>query len=215
MLKFLDLFCGAGGAAMGLHRAFPDALIIGIDMIPQLHYPFVFIQGDALNPPFNLSEFDFIWASPPCQAYTFCSIKHRDKGKKYPELIEPVREMLSKINVPHIIENVATAPLHHQVTLCGQMFGLRTFRHRRFESNCIIFQPTHYPHHTKSAGLGRVPKDDKTFWTITGKVGGAKGAQEIMDIHHIGSGSRLQKEISNAIPPAYSEYLIKQIFHQI
>ena len=92
------------------------------------------------------------------------------------------------------------------------MFGLKTYRHRKFEGNFMLMEPIHRKHQIRTAGLGHVPKDDKTFWTIVGKVGGAKGAQEIMDIHHIGSGSRLQKEISNAIPPAYSEYLIQQIF---
>ena len=69
-MRILDLFCGAGGAAMGYHRAWPDAQIVGIDNVPQPDYPFTFIQGDALNPPVRLEAFDLIHASPPCQAYT-------------------------------------------------------------------------------------------------------------------------------------------------
>jgi site-specific DNA-cytosine methylase len=52
--RALDLFCCAGGASMGLARA--GFIVTGVDVEEQSEYP--------------LDGFDFIWASPPCQAFT-------------------------------------------------------------------------------------------------------------------------------------------------
>jgi DNA (cytosine-5)-methyltransferase 1 len=69
MTRLLDLFCGAGGAAMGYHRAGFE--VVGIDNHPQPHYPFTFIQADALDyVTAHGDEYDMIHASPPCQRYS-------------------------------------------------------------------------------------------------------------------------------------------------
>src|SRR5712671_6083117 len=136
----VDLFCKAGGASMGLHRA--GYRVIGVDIQPQPHYPFEFVQAHALEPPLDLSRFDLIWASPPCQAYTGMQrINTRSPRRDHPRLIEPVRAMLRGAGKPYIIENVAGAPLIDPIVLCGSMFGLRVRRHRLFECSFWTLRP--------------------------------------------------------------------------
>src|SRR6516165_1049342 len=137
--RLLDLFCGAGGAAMGYHRAGFD--VIGVDIDPQPNYPFEFIQADALEilrrgvPPTpwwkSLSPMA-IHASPPCQAS--CNLtKGTNKGREYPQLIPPTRSLLAHFPGPTVMENVQGSKLRRDLTLCGEMFGLAVIRHRYFE----------------------------------------------------------------------------------
>jgi DNA (cytosine-5)-methyltransferase 1 len=120
---------------MGLHRA--GFKVTGVDFKRQPRYPFDFVRADALLPPFRLSDFALIWASPPCQAFT--TLRHMPNGREHPNLIPPTREMLRASGVPYIIENVPGAPLIRPLKLCGTMFGLGTAdgraelrRHRLF-----------------------------------------------------------------------------------
>src|SRR5688500_15798892 len=140
--RLLDLFCGAGGAAMGYHRAGFE--VMGVDINRQPHYPFEFIQADALWYLAALEDkrhgltakdaFDVIHASPPCQLY---STVGKQAAKKhditYPDLVGPTRELLVKSGLPYVIENVMGAPLISPIRLCGSSFGLDIRRHRRFE----------------------------------------------------------------------------------
>lgn len=141
--RLLDLFCGAGGAAMGYHRAGFE--VVGVDIKPQPHYPFEFHQADALAtvrvladdswkmPPFPWGRFDAIHASPPCQAYSVLAQSHRNAGKTYPDLLAATRELLKGTGLPWVIENVVGAPMRPDVMLCGSMFGMTVRRHRWFE----------------------------------------------------------------------------------
>lgn len=195
----IDLFCCAGGAAMGLHRAGFD--VIGVDIKPQPRYPFRFIQGDALNPPIDLARADFIWASPPCQAYSKTRAIH---GKEHPNLIPQTRDILKKINALTVIENVPGAPLRDSFTLCGTMFGLRVIRHRNFEANFFVMAPhcgKHGPtnsHRSYSTGA--------EFITVAGNNYRRVEGAAAMGIDWMSS----RAELSQAIPPAYSEFIGRQ-----
>lgn len=142
-MRALDLFCGAGGASMGLHRAGFD--VTGIDIARQRHYPFPFIQADALVPPVDLSRFDLIWASPPCQAYT--ALRKMWNSKPHADRIPETRALLIASGRPYVIENVPGAPLKATIRLCGTMFDLQTpcgaelRRHRYFETSFGCLEP--------------------------------------------------------------------------
>lgn len=202
-MKALDLYCCGGGAGTGLHQA--GFKVIGVDIEYQKNYPFEFIQANVLDLSIDfLKEFDFIWASPPCQEYTMAGTQWRKEGKEYPDLIEPTREMLKASGRPYIIENVPGAPLKNPVILCGTMFGLRTYRHRLFESNYPVRQPEHPEHVAKSTKMGRPPKDGE-FLQIVGHFSGVPLAREIMGLPRLN-----QYELAQAIPPAYSKYLAEE-----
>jgi len=130
---------------MGYARAGFD--VIGVDTAPQPHYPFWFHQADALEFVAKYGgEFDVIHASPPCQRYTgmrkVTIARFGFVSTDYPDLIEPVREALTKSGKPYVIENVQNAPLKTQIILCGVSLGLnRLARHRHFESNILLFAP--------------------------------------------------------------------------
>jgi DNA (cytosine-5)-methyltransferase 1 len=200
----LDLFCGAGGATRGLQQA--GYHVTGVDIRPQPRYcGDRFIQADALA--FDWSDYDLIWASPPCQAYTALRAVHPEK--QYPDLVAPVRERLIATGTPWVMENVPGAPLHYYVTLCGTMFGLRTYRHRRFETSIMLFQPEHPPHLVRAGGH-KAQRQRKAhylaggFVTITGNVGSYCG--DAMGIDWMTG-----EELSQAIPPAYARFLAEQM----
>lgn len=206
-MRILDLFCGAGGAAMGLHKAFPEAEIIGVDIKPQKNYPFTFVQGDAMEYP--LEGFDFIWASPPCQGFSVITPKaHRGNHRN---LITPMRKRLLAAETYWCMENVMGAPLDldNSFVLCGQMFRLKLLRHRRFETNFTILVPFHEQHRRGMAIRQEV-------FTVCGS-GGLKGSNKYQSgtkeqwIEAMGIDWMTKAELSQAIPPAYSEYIGNQL----
>jgi len=210
--RALDLFCGAGGASMGLHRAGFD--VTGVDIAPQRHYPFRFIQAEATS--FDVRGYDLIWASPPCQAFTLANHRARTAGKsKHPNLIPVTRALLSAGSggTPYIIENVPTAPLEAPIMLCGTMFGLGVFRHRHFESNVPLVAPAHVNH------AGRI--GDGKFFCVAGGAGRWKSWGKVKRNvtkgtvaewrRAMGSDWMTGKELTQAIPPAYAECLGRQV----
>lgn len=187
-----DLFCGAGGAAMGLHRAWPNAVIVGVDIKPQPRYPFHFIQADAMT--FDLDGFDFVWASPMCQKHTWAAGRWH---KKWPNQIAPVRSRLR--GRPHIIENVVGAPLYNPVRLCGAMFDLKIIRHRLFESSFPFLVPEH-PKCLGAVAQGRA-------YTVVGHGAESKSYKYQDWADAMGIQWMTKMELTQAVPPAYSEYI--------
>ena len=169
-----------------------------------------------------IDDFDAIHASVPCQAYTKLAriwIARMGKAawlKKHPPLIEPVRTLLLSTGKPYIIENVVGAPLRNPVMLCGTYFDLKVYRHRLFESNYMLLVPHHTPHRDNCTEVGH-GVSDKGFLSITGKggfgmgPGGFEYAKAAMGINF----DITREELSQAIPPAYTEYIGRQIIRII
>lgn len=201
---------------MGYHRAGFE--VVGVDLSTQPNYPFEFIQADALKLERDfLASFDAVHASPPCQSYSDLA-KRNGNGHMWPRLIEPVRKMLKSLGVPWIIENVEGAPLRDPVVLCGTMFpGLRVIRHRLFEANFPLEVPDHpLPHprvftHDKRKAHYGILDQDVSFVQVTG--GGNCSIANAKDA--MGIDWMKKNELNEAIPPAYTEYLGKQLMEHL
>lgn len=209
MPRLLDLFCGAGGCAMGYHRAGFD--VVGVDIVPQPRYPFCFIQADAMTYP--LSGFDVIHASPPCQTYSALA-RFAKEGHK--ALVGPVREMLMASKKTYVIENVVGAPLIKPIVMCGSYFGLRVRRHRLFESN-IKLRGTYCTHNKQGQPLCVAGTGGKRINRRAGDNGGACNYPSSIEeaSHAMGIDWMTRKEISQAIPPAYTEFIGKQLMEAV
>ena len=226
----LDLFCGAGGAAMGYRRAGFD--VIGVDIDPQPNYPFPFVQADALGlisrdrtwiTPIGrgyarwLGMFDAIHASPPCQHYSDLA-KRNGNADDWPDLVDPVRSMLEGAGVPYVIENVEGAPLLDPTMLCGTMFPeLRVLRHRLFETSFPLTAPSHKTPHPlvftydrRKRHFGQLDQDT-SFVQVTG--GGNCTVANKRDA--MGIDWMTGHEINESIPPAYTEHIGRQLLEYI
>lgn len=207
-MRILDLFCGAGGAAMGYHMAFPDAEIIGVDIKPQPRYPFTFIQSDAMQWLDDSKWYDLIHASPPCQAFSITGNLARAQGKKASDLdlLTPLRPLLRASGIPYVIENVPGAPLEDPVTLCGSTFGLRVRRHRLFESS-LDLQPHGQCRHKEQG------KPVGVYYSIGDKIpSGGTTATSLEDAQDaMGIDWMTWNELKEAIPPQYTFFLGRQM----
>lgn len=208
----LDLFCCAGGAAMGYHRAGFD--VVGVDIRPQPRYPFRFIQGDAVEA--DLSGFDTVHASPPCQKHSVLA-KRNGNAHEWPCFIEPIRRKLRASGLPFVIENVEGAPLINPVMLCGTMFpGTRVIRHRLFETNFPLTAPAHGKHplvytmDKRKAHYGKLNE-----WTSPVQVTGGGNCSKAAAADAMGMDWASKNELNEAIPPAYSEWIGRQLLSHI
>lgn len=227
--RLLDLFCCAGGAATGYARAGFD--VFGMDINPQPRYPFPFFQCNALSAleamaahkrplPFGrewlgLGDFDVIHASPPCQRFSGLANRNGN-ADDWPDLVDPIRKWLDQIGLPYVIENVEGAPLVEPITLCGAMFPeLRVYRHRLFESNLPLVAPEHpkhaeltFTHDKRKAHYGQ-PLD---LTTMRVQVTGGGNAPVWAKREAMGGLDWMTgREVNEAIPPAYTEHLGRQV----
>jgi DNA (cytosine-5)-methyltransferase 1 len=209
--RLLDLFCGAGGAAEGYHRAGFD--VVGVDIVAQPHYPYEFVRADAMTYPWR--GFAAIHASPPCQAYSI--LRSINPRKDPPALIEPLRERLKESRKPYVIENVEGAPLVRPLVLCGTEFSLNVKmgdgvirwlrRHRLFESSIML---------TRAVGCRCAARQIAGVYGHGAKHSTVKGtpcsAEEAAAV--LGVWWMTRDEMSQAIPPAYTEYVGRQLIRR-
>lgn len=204
-MRLLDLFCGAGGAAMGYHRAGFDE-IVGVDVKPQPRYPFTFHQADAMTYP--LAGFDAIHASPPCQGYSVT--KNFTTKRDHPDLLAAIRIRLQMSGDPWVIENVPGAPMMPHYVLCGCMFDLpRLRRIRWFETSWTGFQfegPHVHQANVITVAGHDVPSHQRKF----GRSVTLDERKAAMGIDWMG-----RDELGQAIPPAYTEYIGRQLLQAI
>ena len=209
-MKLLDLYCCAGGASVGYQRAGFD--VVGVDISPQPRYPFEFVLGDAVEFARNHGrEFDAIHASPPCQAHT--CLRHI-ANKEHKDWIAETRAVLKETGLPYVIENVMGAPLENPIMLCGTYFGLKFYRHRIFECSFDVTTPKHSPHNDNCrTGKGI---SNKGFVSIAGDggVGCGKGGMAYARAA-MGVDWTNRAELSQAIPPAYAEFIGRQMIAHI
>jgi Site-specific DNA methylase len=213
-VKLLDLFCCQGGAGEGYRRAGFD--ILGVDINPQPNNPHPFIQADALEFARERGhEFDVWHGSPPCQAYTTMSNRHRGQGGKadsWPKLIEPLRELAIASGKPYVIENVvgARSALIAPVTLHGGMFGLGVHRPRLFESNIPLFSEK-APQVKNPVGVyGKAPDGRHLFTRADGTRQLAASSAEEAGLA-MGIDWMTWDGLRECVPPAYTEYLGHQL----
>ncbi len=183
---------------MGYHRAGFE--VVGVDIETQPNYPFEFHQSDALEYMAQYGDkFDAIHASPPCQKYSMIQRINQNRAK-WPDLVDPSRQLLLASGLPFVIENVEGAPLRVDLLLCGSMFGLGMIRHRIFETNVpmpLLLPPCHH--------VGMYDPWHKEGVNQLRQMSAAMGIDWM----------KQRDEIREAIPPAYTEFIGKQLMEAL
>lgn len=210
--RMLDLFCKAGGASVGYARAGFE--VVGVDIKKQKRYPFEFIQADALEVMQDLDflrSFDVLVGSPPCQTHSITQHLRNAQGKSTDkvDLIPETRTAFIESGLPYVIENVPGAPLKDALILCGSSFGLKVRRHRLFESTIpLTGLPCDHKGQGRPVGIygsmrDNIPQGGRTAHSI-------EEAREAMGIDWM-----LWGDLVEAIPPAYTEHIGRQLLEAL
>lgn len=218
--KLLDLYSKAGGASMGYHIAGFE--VVGVDIEPQPNYPFRFVQGDVLKlrPEYIRKHFQAVAASPPCQAYSSTRSLHPHIERD--DLVDETRSLLEATGLPYVIENVVGAPLINPVLLCESSFGLRVRRHRLFETNWGLegrpcrhaWQDIHRPYVQSRYHTGKRLHASGTIGVYGGGQGLGDSETWLWRVA-MGIDWMTKKELSQAIPPAYTQWIGEQLFEVV
>ncbi|MFD4141165.1 DNA methylase [Streptomyces sp. NPDC058572] len=211
----LDLFCCAGGAATGYHRAGFD--VVGVDIRPRPNYPFPHHQDDALAhlaaliTSGDIEQYAAVHASPPCQAgcaLTVGTNASQGWGGTHVDLVAPTRELLDASGLPYVIEQPnGKAEIRKDLSLCGEMFGLGVLRHRNFElGRWTVDRPAHPKHRGRVRGYRHGKFYDGPYVAAYGKGGGKPTVAEMQRAMGI-TWTDVHEELTEAIPPAYSEWI--------
>ncbi|MFH9870268.1 DNA methylase [Streptomyces lydicus] len=211
----LDLFCCAGGAAAGYHRAGFD--VIGVDIVGRPNYPHPFVRADALEyldgliASGEIARFAAVHTSPPCQAGCALAIgtnKSRGWGRRHVQLIPALRTLLDATGLPYVIEQpTGKAPVRRDLWLCGEMFHLGVLRHRNFElGGWTMPQPAHPKHRGYVRGYRHGVYRDGPYVAPYGSGGGKATVAEMQQAMGI-TWTDVREELTEAIPPAYSEHI--------
>lgn len=209
--RVLDGCCGAGGMAMGLSRAGWD--VVGVDLEPQPHYPFEFVQGDVIErlaDPSFMARFDAVHVSPPCQDHSAMSRNYGAPLHGTGWLLAAVLERLAPMRLPWVVENVVGAAMPSPVELCGASFGLGASgldlnRHRLFQANFAMLAPP--CQHRRGQTMG-VYGHGTNAWHRK-KLGRNLTIAEMREA--MGIDWMTLKELTQAIPPAMGEWIGTQL----
>lgn len=215
--RLLDLFCGAGGCSVGYARAGFE--VIGVDIEPHKDYPYELIVGDAMQVAADvayLNTFDVVHGSPPCPRYS-ASRHATGRGDDHPDFVPPFRALMNAWGGTWVMENVEGAPMPAAVTICGWAMGLKHIRrHRLFESNLLLMSPgCACPHGDTVSVFGHSGEDRRN--STRALYGSMRKHVPIAEVRELmGVPWMTQREdISDSIPPAYTEYVGAQLIDQL
>lgn len=220
--RILDLYCCAGGAAVGYERAGFE--VVGVDIAPRPNYPFRFVQMDAIeylsfNASFFRNEISAVHASPPCQSKCALTVGTNEAmgwGAEHVDLVPPTRRALLALGLPYVIEQPnGRAQIRRDVRLCGEMFGLDVLRHRNFElGGWTMPNPRHVKHRGYVRGWRHGVYRDGPYLAAYGAGGGKASVPEMRKAMGI-DWTDVREELTEAIPPAYTEHIGRALLEHL